>query len=62
MTDLYLIVGVTIKSQIYNEVLIVKVITNLSSFAFSEITIFKGFIQLYGLQRCYTARYITNMS
>ena len=48
MTDLYLIVGVTIKSQIYNEVLIVKVITNLSSFAFSEITIFRGFIQLYG--------------
>ena len=48
MTDLYFIVEVAINSQIYNEVLIVKEITDLSSFAFSEITIFRGFIQLYG--------------
>ena len=48
MTDLYFIVGVAIKSQIYNELLIVIVITNLTSFAFSEITIFRGFLPVYG--------------
>ena len=48
MRDLYFIVEVATRSQIYNEVLIVKEITNLSSYAFSEITIFRGFIQLYG--------------
>ena len=48
MTDLYFIVGVAIKSQIYNESLIVIVITNITSFAFSEITIFRGFLPLYG--------------
>ena len=48
MTDLYFIEGVPIKSQIYNESLIVIVITNITSFAFSEITIFRGFLQLYG--------------
>ena len=48
MTDLYSIVGVAIKSQIYNGLLIVIVITDITSFAFSEITIFRGFLQLYG--------------
>ena len=62
MTDLYSIVGVAIKSQIYNELLIVIVITNLSSFAFSEITIFRGFLPLYVRLRGYNFRYITNMS
>ena len=47
MKDLYFIVGVTIKSQIYNEVLILNVITNLFSFPFSEITISRGFLPLY---------------
>ena len=48
MTDLYFIVGLVRKSPIYNELLIVKVITNLTSFAFSEITIFRGFLPVYG--------------
>ena len=47
MRDLYFIVEVAIRSQIYNEVLILNVITNLSSFPFSEITIFRGFLPLY---------------
>ena len=62
MTDLYFIVGVAIKSQIYNELLIVIVITNLTSFAFSEITISEVFFQYTEGLLALTYRYVTNMS